>query len=164
MSRITPRTKITVTRTQPSCFITVLKDGHVTFLSSEKTSFILPHILLNMLGFLFLFVFFAGCCLLLATAVFRPDDLLQFASHFAEPLAAILFLLFCHCYTTFPNLLGFGMNGVLFAERTVFVYLDSVGIVFLILILVVISLLAFGARQSYSRSVSFCHSFHFPKN
>ena len=56
------------------------------------------------------------------------------------------------------------MNGVLVAKLTIFLKLDSVGIVFLILILVVISLLAFGARQSYSRSVSFCHNFHFPKN
>ena len=49
------------------------------------------------------------------------------------------------------------MRGVLFAERAVFVDLYSVGIVLLILIFVVIPLLAFGARQRNSRSVSFCH-------
>ena len=49
------------------------------------------------------------------------------------------------------------MNGVLFAERAIFVKLDSVGIVLFILIVVVISLLTFGASQGYSGSTSFCH-------
>lgn len=105
------------------------------------------------------------------------ENLLYFAPHPLEYVGlfvlvrlfgGLLFVvgnrgIFIHKITPY-ELLRFFVNGVLFAERTVFVYLDSVGIVFLILILVVISLLAFGARQSYSRSVSFCHSFHFPKN
>ena len=105
------------------------------------------------------------------------ENLLYFAPHPLEYVGlfvlvrlfgGLLFVvgnrgIFIHKITPY-ELLRFFVNGVLLAERTVFVYLDSVGIVFLILILVVISLLAFGARQSYSRSVSFCHSFHFPKN
>ena len=55
------------------------------------------------------------------------------------------------------------MNGMLLAERTIFLYFESVGIVLLVLIVVVISLLAFGARQSNSCSVSFCHIFRLPK-
>ena len=42
------------------------------------------------------------------------------------------------------------MNGVLFAERAIFADFDPVGIVFLILVIVVISLFTFGARQSNS--------------
>ena len=53
------------------------------------------------------------------------------------------------------RLLRFLMNGMLLAERAVFVEFDSVRIVFLILIIVVISLLTFGASQSDSGSTSF---------
>ena len=55
------------------------------------------------------------------------------------------------------------MDGVLFAERAVFIKLDSVRIVFLILIVVVISLLTFRASQSDSGSTSFCHIFRLLK-
>lgn len=55
------------------------------------------------------------------------------------------------------------MNGVLFAERAIFADFDPVGIVFLILVIVVISLFTFGARQSNSCSVTFCHIFRLPK-
>ena len=61
------------------------------------------------------------------------------------------------------RLLRFLMNGMLFAERAVFVEFDSVRIVFLILIIVVISLLTFGASQSDSGSTSFCHIFRLLK-
>ncbi len=55
------------------------------------------------------------------------------------------------------------MYGVLFAERTIFAEFYSVGIVLLILVIVVISLLTFGACQSDSGSVSFCHIFRLLK-
>ena len=74
--------------------------------------------------------------------------LFQLAFHFAEPLAAILFLLFCHCYTTFPNLLGFGMNGVLFAEAAILVQLKLVRGILLVLHRIVVSLLALVTSQS----------------
>ena len=55
------------------------------------------------------------------------------------------------------------MNGVFLAERAIFIKLDSVRIVLLILIIVVISLLTFGASQGYSGSTSFCHIFRLLK-
>lgn len=61
------------------------------------------------------------------------------------------------------RLLRFLVYGVLFAERTIFAEFYSVGIVLLILVIVVISLLAFGACQSDSGSVSFCHIFRLLK-
>lgn len=61
------------------------------------------------------------------------------------------------------RLLRFLVYGVLFAERTIFAEFYSVGIVLFILVIVVISLLAFGACQSDSGSVSFCHIFRLLK-
>ena len=61
------------------------------------------------------------------------------------------------------GLFRFFMLGVFLAERAVFVEFDSVRIVFLILIIVVISLLTFGASQSDSGSTSFCHIFRLLK-
>lgn len=46
------------------------------------------------------------------------------------------------------------MNGVLVAKLTIFLKLDSVGIVFLILHIVVVSVLALGASKCDSRSHS----------
>ena len=55
------------------------------------------------------------------------------------------------------------MNSVLLAERAVFAYFKPVRRVFLVLVIVVISLLAFGTSQRNSRSNTFCHNFCHPK-
>lgn len=47
------------------------------------------------------------------------------------------------------------MRGMLFAERAIFVKLESVGRVLLVFVHVVIALFTFGARKSYLRSGSF---------
>ena len=85
----------------------------------------------------------------------RPDDLLQFAFHFAEPLTAASFLLdfFCHnVYTPFliirDRLLSLGMERVLLAEGAVLVEFQLVRSVLLVLHGVVVSLLALVASQS----------------
>lgn len=49
------------------------------------------------------------------------------------------------------------MHGVLFAEFAVFFQLDSVGIVLFVLHVVVITLLAFGARKRNLISGAVCH-------
>lgn len=54
------------------------------------------------------------------------------------------------------------MRGMLFAERAIFVKLESVGRVLLVFVHVVIALFTFGARKSYLRSGSFSsHRFAF---
>ena len=71
----------------------------------------------------------------------RPDNLLQFAFHFAEPLPAASLLLdfFCHnVYTPFLivryQLLGLGVERVLLAEGAVLVEFQLVRNVLLVLL------------------------------
>ena len=96
--------------------------------------------------------------------IYNPSGL--FFAFFSTFLPAVSFLFSINCYLCrkFKKLLlRFFVNGVLFAERTILAHFESVRIVFLIFVIVVISLLAFGARQSDSGSTSFCHIFRLPK-
>jgi hypothetical protein len=61
------------------------------------------------------------------------------------------------------RLLRFLVQGVFAAETAILVELKSVGVVLFVLFGIVVSLLAFGARQSDSGSTSFCHIFRLPK-
>ena len=84
-----------------------------------------------------------------------PNDLLQLAAHFAEPLGEAsagtdeeigLLVNFCHCFSSF-RLLRFGMNGMLSAEPAILLHFQTVGIILLVLHGVVVSLLALIAAK-----------------
>ena len=68
-----------------------------------------------------------------------------------------------HRCSPLPQLLGFSVKSVLFAEAAELVELESVGVVLLVLFCVVISLLALGADQSNLDSCVISHFFrHLP--
>ena len=94
----------------------------------------------------------------------RPNDLLQFAFHLAEPCSAVSLLLdfFCHTFTrpfSFRSpLLGFTVERVLSAEGAILVQLKTIGGILLVLHGVVVSLLALRApKGDLDARACLCH-------
>ena len=91
-------------------------------------------------------------------ALCRPYDFFQLALHFTEPAAETLasagkeVFLFRFCHDVHPFclsdvLLRLAVHSLLFAESAILFQFDTVGVVFLVLHGVVVSLLALGASQ-----------------
>ena len=134
----TARNAKTTTSTTPVVFKTVVKEGHVTLLSSEKVSLNFAPTRRNQFGFLF-FVFVAFA---IAYLIARPYPSYKLGQ------SRVLLQLF-----------GFFVLRVLFAERTILVHNQSIRVILLVLNAVIVSVLTFRTFKRNFGSCRFgCHN------